>query len=388
MTSPAPITPGDAALAGRPRRRPEAWWPVLLAATAVLFAAHALLAAQDPYLQLLRGDEGYYDDWAREIAAGALRRPVPFFASPLLAYWLGALHALGLGSTRGVFLANAALGVGAVAFTFSAARRLAGPRAALAAAALVALGRVVLVHLATPDKTALVLCLTAAGLAAAAWALDAPGEGRRWPRWLAAGAVAGLAGLGHPLALVLVPAAALAAAAAQGLRAGALALAPCLAGALLAVSPATLHNWLADGSLVLVSSSTGETLYNGNGAGNRTGLYQAPPFSGPTMAAEEGGYHLEAERRAGRPMTAGETTAYWTGQALREMAAEPGLAAARILRRLRWTPGDAELREAAAALFEDMERARGNAPEVAWMAVPARARVYRKIAEILGVEVR
>jgi len=313
-------TGGAPASPARSSWDPDRWFPALLAAAALLFVTHALLAAADPYLQVRLGDEGYYDDWARDIAAGAWLRPVPFFTSPLFAYWLAGLQALGLGATRGLLLANAALGVATVWLAWSAARRLAGPAAALAAAAILALGRSALVYQGFPDKTALVLCLSAGALAAAAWALERPG----WRRWLAAGAVTGLAALAHPLSLVVLPAVALHRARQAGLGAAVRAAAPALAGALLAISPATLHNWLTGGDLVLVCSNGGHNLYIGNQAANATGLYAAPPFSGGNIAQEEAGFHLEAERRRGRTMTAAEVSAYWAGEAVKDVAAAGG----------------------------------------------------------------
>jgi 4-amino-4-deoxy-L-arabinose transferase-like glycosyltransferase len=312
-----------------------------LLVTTVLYVGHALLASEDPYLQLRLGDEGYYDEWARRIAAGSFLHPVPFFTSPLFAYWLAALYHLGLDSLRAVLLANAALGIAAVAFTWSAARRLAGPVEALVAATMVALGRTVLVYASMPDKTALVLCLAALAMAAAAWADERPAVAR----WLAAGAAAGIAALAHPLLLVLVPAVAVHVAVRCGVRMDLRSGAAYLAGVLLSIAPATIHNAVVGGELILICSNGGQNLYVGNHAGNLTGLYTAPPFSRGNIAREEAEFHLEAERRHGREMGAGEASSYWTAEALRQMSATPGLTVVRFLRKVRWALGQQEVRD-------------------------------------------
>jgi len=333
----------DESSRGQPARlhaRPGAWLAILLAATALLHLGHAVVAGHDPYLQFRVGDEAYYDAWARQIAGGAPIRPEPFFTTPLFAYWLAILYRLGLDSLPAVQVANATLGVGAVAFTWYAARRLAGPSAAVVASALVAFARPVLVYEGAADKTMLVLCLGAMAFAAAVWALEAP----TWRRWILAGAAAGLAALAHALAIVIAPAVLLHLALNRGFGPAVRAGSVYVAGALLAIAPATVHNALASGEVIPICSNGGHNLYLGNHAGNLTGLYTSPPFSRATMSEEESSFRREAERRSGTaPLTAGAVSSFWTRQAITEMAAFPGLTVERFLRKLRWSVGQAEI---------------------------------------------
>ena len=117
------------------------------------------------------------------------------------------------------------------------------------------------------------------------------------------------------------------------------------AGALLAVLPATLHNFTKSGEVILVCWNGGAALYAGNESWNTTGMYAPPPFSSATIQSEIHDYWREAERRVGHPMRPGETSTFWTREALQEMRASPALSAGRFARRLRWAFGDYELQD-------------------------------------------
>lgn len=360
-TSPSQRLPEPASAPDPARRglaREATWLALLLGAAALLHLAHAAVAARDPYLAFRVGDEAFYDGWARRIAAGALVGDRPFFTTPLFAYVLAGLYRLRLDGLAAILAVNAALGVATAWLTFLAARRLAGPTAALWACAIVAFARPVLVYEGAPEKTTLVLFLCAAALAAAAWAAESP----TWRRALATGALAGVAGLAHALALLLLPAFAVHLAVNGGLRRALRPAAVAVAGALAALAPATLHNAVTGGGLVLVCWNGGQSLYVGNHLGNATGLYTSPPFSRATIEEEERAFRDEAARRAGRPLRADEASAFWTRQALREMAAAPGLTAARFLRKLRWAVNQEELADTRSYPFYA-----GRLPTVRWL---------------------
>lgn len=317
--------------------RPRVQIAVLIAGTALAHAVLLLLAQRSPYLASRVGDESYYHGWARDVADGTLVRPTAFFTSPLFAYHLAAIYRV-FGSAIGIVQAsNVVLGVGVVALTWAAGVRLVGHGAALVGATLVAFTRVLFFHEWNPGKTLLVLFLTALALHAVARALERSGAGR----WNWAGVAAGAGALAHPLLLVVLPAALLALAV-RGRREGSGGLArsglALVAGAGVAIAPATVHNLVQGGDLVLICSNGGHNLYLGNHAGNATGRYTSPSFAEPEvesdLRSEERVFRVEAERRTRRAMRPGEVSRFWTGRALSEMWETPRATALRYLRRL------------------------------------------------------
>lgn len=315
--------------------RPGAQLAMLVGAAAIAHVAVHLAARASPYLAFRVGDETYYHDWARAIAGGALSRDTAFFTSPLFAYALAALYRIAGDSIGAVQALNLVLGVGAVALTWAATSRLAGRGPALLAGALVAFTRCGPFQESVPDKTTLILFLTALALHAVAWADERPTAAR----WAVAGAAAGVAALAHGLLLTLVAAALvhlLARWRTAGPRDTVRRAAALAAGAALAIAPATIHNALRSGQLVLISSNGGQNLYSGNHAGNLTGTYTSTPFARPHMYSEENDFRAEAERRTGRRMGPADASRFWSAQAIAEMRALPELTARRFLRKLRW----------------------------------------------------
>lgn len=328
--------------------RPRRQLALLLALSVGLHAWHLACALRDPYLQHRVVDEAYYHSWGNAIASGALSGDLPFFTSPLFAYWLGLLYALGGDTLATVLVANAILGVATVALTWGAALRLVGPRPALWAGLLVAACRAPVFYAGLAEKSALVLFLTALTVFALAWADKHPGKGR----FAVAGVAAGTAALAHPLILVMIPAVAVhALASMRGARNALSVVTSYAAGALVAVAPATLHNFAKSGEVILVCWNGGAALYAGNESWNKSGLYAPPPFSMATIQSETFDYWREAERRVGHHMKPAETSAFWTHQALREMWGDPALTGERYVRRLRWTVGDHEIEDSRTFAF-------------------------------------
>jgi tetratricopeptide (TPR) repeat protein len=138
---------------------------------------------------------------------------------------------------------------------------------------------------------------------------------------------------------------------ARGVRRALLSAALYAIGALAAVLPATIHNYARSGEVILVCWNGGAALYAGNERWNTSGMYAPPPFSTATIQSEITDYWREAERRAGRRLSPAESSAYWTREALREMAEVPALSAARVGRRLRWAFGDYELQDSRTYAF-------------------------------------
>jgi 4-amino-4-deoxy-L-arabinose transferase-like glycosyltransferase len=299
---------------------------------------HFATSAADPYLSHTVGDESFYWRWAKQIADGRWTLDEPYFVSPLYAYFLAMIQALFGAEIWFARTANLLLGIATVGVVTLAARRVVPGPAATVAPVLFGFCAAPLFYESAAAKSALALFFVATTHWLAFRAVERGSDGS----WALAGAAAGLATLAHSILGVLLPALWLALAAARRGGVGR-ALAACTLGWCLAICPAPLHNIFAGGEAIPLTSNAGHNLYIGNHSGNSTGLYTSPPFAGASLADEDGAFHREAEARAGRPLTASEVSRHWGREALGQIAARPGLALKRFVRRLRWSVGAEEI---------------------------------------------
>lgn len=339
----------------RVRRHQARVVPALAAVFALVVGVRlAMLASAgaDAYLAGRVGDEQHYHDWAVRIAAGEPGRGASFFTTPLYAYVLAVAYRVGGDALGWIRTLNVAWGIATVALTYLAARHLLRPWPAVVAAALAGSCLVPVFYEALPEKTSLVLLLTAL----AVWTIARAGSRRRAPAWALAGVSVGLATLAHALLGALVPCAWLdiVVRGRHDRARMALALAAFTGAALLTVAPATLHNYRADGDLVAIASNGGHNFYLGNHAGNLTGRYTSPPFSTSNLSEEEAGFRREAERRTGRSMRPSEVSAFWYAEGWRDVRAMPGPSLARFLRKARWAVNDEEITDSRTFAFYRM----------------------------------
>jgi 4-amino-4-deoxy-L-arabinose transferase-like glycosyltransferase len=317
-----------------------------LAAKAAVLAqlgGHPLL---QPYGDI---DSGVYARLAARIAHGDLllrgEGAVPYFVSPLYAYFLAATG----GSFQAARIAQILLGTAAVALVFLTARRLFGELAALAAGVLYALTGVVTFHeililqaALDPFLTALFLYLLAVGLTSGGISLKVnrkaarPLGGARWGMFIAAGAAGGLLCLNRPNALLCV--AALAAALflftfKENSRRALLLAATFVAGAAATIAPFTLRNLLVSHEFVLISSHGGLNFLVGNGPG-ANGVYRAIPGITPDIAGQARDSKKVAEEAEGRSLTARGVSAHFARQAWEWIGRHPGAAARLFLRKI------------------------------------------------------
>jgi len=339
---------------------------LLLAAGAI--AAKAAVLAQlgghpllQPYGDL---DGGVYARLAWRIANGDLllrgEGPVPFFVSPLYAYFLAATGV----SFPVARVVQMMLGAAAVVLVFLTARRLFGDRAALPAGVLFALTGVVTFHEALilqaaldPFLTALFLYLLSVGLTPRRFssnvtggeAAASGGVRRAAPPlaaapissrvMIAAGFAGGLLSLNRPNALLCV--AAIAAALAlfmfkeKSLRRVWIAAA-FVGGAAVAIAPVTLRNFVVSREFVLISSHGGLNFLVGNGPG-ANGVYRALPGITPDIGGQARDARRVAEAAEGRSLSTPEVSAHFAREALRWIRANPGSAESLFLRKIRFT---------------------------------------------------
>lgn len=286
----------------------------------------------DPFLSVRFVDEQGYHEWARAIAGGAVLGERSFFTTPLFAYFLALIYRLFGDGIPTLRVINLLLGTATVALVWGCARRYLSRPLAYLPPAIVAFSAAPLFYEALPEKTTFVLFLCALAFLGCTVAL----ERRGLAAVFAAGLLCGLASLAHAT-LVTLPAAAAVCLAGDRIpgRRRLLLLGALSLGFLAAVAPSALHNAIVSRDLVLIAANGGQNFYTGNHAGNPDGTYRPPPFALANLVHEEQDFRLEAERRVGRSgLKPAEISRFWYGQALREMAAHPGLSARRFLNRL------------------------------------------------------
>jgi tetratricopeptide (TPR) repeat protein len=309
----------------------------LLAVTAGALAIRGAVAVALDGHPLLRPEGGLdtdvYVDLARRVAGGDLLlrwAPEPFFVSPLYVYFAALVLFVSGGSLSAIAAVQALLGAAAVWLTGDAARRLYGDAAALPAALLLALTGVVVFHEAILLQAALDPFLAALAL----WLLARALGSDRVPAFLLAGLSLGLFALNRPNVLPWAGVAALLLLFSRGLRNGGRLASALLLGAAIGVCPALLRNLAVAGEPVLVSSHGGLNFLVGNGPG-ANGVYRLLDGITPNIAGQSADAKRMAEAKAGRPLTARETSAHFAEKAWSWIASEPG-AAARLFARKVW----------------------------------------------------
>ena len=307
---------------------------LLLLATFALKVAVLAQLGDHPLLQPAGDiDSGVYARLAQRIAQGDVllrgEGQVPFFVSPLYAYFLAATRA----SFPAARVVQILLGTAAVVLVFLTARRLFGDRAALAAGVLYVLTGVVTFHevlilqaALDPFLTALFLYLIAVGLTSGSFSSKV---------WVAAGAAGGLLALNRPNALLCVVAVALALAVAKiSLRTFVPAVA-FVAGTAIVVALPLARNLIVSGEPVLISSHGGLNFLVGNGPG-ANGVYRAIPGITPDIGGQTADTKRVAEAEEGRPLSTREVSAHFAKKAWTWIAHEPGAAFALFAKKVRF----------------------------------------------------
>lgn len=264
------------AAARDPARTPFPWRQaaLVLAVALVVRALYWFLASGSPFMQTPVVDASFFDLWARALVEGREFQAQAFFKPPLAAYVLATLYRLGL-DMQGVLVLQLLVGAATTVVSFAIARLAFSPRVALAGA---------LAGAALP-----ILPFFEAQMVAEAWTTalaqgalllfllgSRPRERRADAKLAVAGLLLGVAALGRPNLLIVLPV--LAAWLAWRVRAdrkdggGARAAAgaawwrpllPLAVGCAVAIAPATLHN-LRYGEFVPISANFGVNLLTGN----------------------------------------------------------------------------------------------------------------------------
>ena len=320
-------------------RRPEPW--IFIGALA-LRLAHLLLYRKDFWLRTALLDDSIFASWSNVIAReGWLARSLgTFYFNPAYPYFLAYFGKLFGGGPEAVFGFQHVLGAFVPVLLYRICLRLFDRRAALVAAALCALygpafffeSRYLGETFIYAFNAAFLFCLVSAEAAPeSASAGRGPGL---W--WAAAGLSLGISAVFRPTGLALAAPAVLWAL--WTLRARARRLLGCLAlfglGLWLPLLPFQLRNRLVvpSSGWGLTTSSGGVNLHMGNNP-EADGLNKAASFvhGGPGTQYQD--YAAEAERQAGRAMTAKEVDRYWLGRALDWFRLRPADAWRLVLRK-------------------------------------------------------
>lgn len=309
-------------------------WALGLFVTAlVLRAAHLVTIRDAPLFNHLFIDPAMYDAWGRRIARGELVAPAPFFIDPLYQYFVGSVYALFGQSQLAVSAVQVLAGAFVAPLVHAAARPWLGRAAARTAGLLAACYPIAIYYSALLLEPALAMPLVALFLWALSRALD--GGGSR--AWFAGGAAFALICLTRGTLLLALPLLVAWAGVDGGRsplsgwrRAGALGL-----GALAVFTATLAHNLAVSGEWIPTTTNWGQIFYIGNNPGNPSGRFDELPFVRSTPQHEQEDFKAEAERRAGRPLTHRETSAFWLSEGLSWVRDEPGAWARTLLSKLR-----------------------------------------------------
>ena len=292
-------------------------WRQAAIVAAVALAVRVLFwlpASRSLFLQTPVVDASFFDLWARALTEGRVFQDQAFFKPPLAAYLLAALYRLGL-DLPGVLALQLGVGIVTSVLTFAIGRLVFTAKVALAGAIAAAALPILPFFEAQLVAEAWTTALAQGSLLLFLLALRER-EQRPTLKLALAGLLLGLAALGRPNVLIVLPVLGvwLWRQGRAGRRPGWRALVPFVVGCVVAVSPATMHN-LRHGEFTLVSANLGVNLLTGHSD-------QADGVSAIPVGVRWDGLQLEARQRGAA--TPGAFSALMTRDALRWAVAHPG----------------------------------------------------------------
>jgi Tfp pilus assembly protein PilF/4-amino-4-deoxy-L-arabinose transferase-like glycosyltransferase len=329
----------------------------ILVLGACLRGAYLSNLRTDPFFAAPALDAELHDYWARGLAFGSWSVPpdrtdprirtTPFFRPPGYPYLLAAEYRLTAGKAVAARVVQFGIGLGGVLLGFALARRLGGTAAGLVCAALMATSWT-LIFFEGELLDSFVLAVLTPGVILLALAAARAGT---LGRALLAGLGIGVFALVRPNALALIPTMAAWLFWARRRREpeasawkGAVAL---VAGAVLAVAPATLRNHAVSGEWIPISANAGINLYIGNNP-RADGVHAGIPDV-ERLAGIRGwtcfDYPLVVEglaREVGRSLRYGEASRIWAERGRGWIVEHPGRFLALTAKRLALFLGPAE----------------------------------------------
>lgn len=307
--------------------------PLAVFAVALLLRLLHLAALRSSVLfDVLVGDAAHFDAWARRLVESGWSEPKPFYVAPLYPWFLGLCYELfgpGVVTAR---LAQAVLGATGCALVSGATRRFFSPRVGLVTGLLLACYGPGIWLDGLVQKSSLAFCLLGALLACLARVRSGGGRVAALGAGLALGGLA----LTRENAAVLLPLVALwllLEERARPLRERAVHAGLAVLAFTAALAPFALHD-RALGAGLRTSTNVGVNFYIGNGPA-ADGLYVPLRAGRGDPAHERADARRLAEEQAGRPLSAGEVSAFWLARGIEHVRADPGAWARLLWRKLR-----------------------------------------------------
>jgi len=298
------------------------FWAVLLLALVVRIAA--LLNFKDSlYADFLIWDENVYHRWALSIAGGHAQIPPIYDFTPFPAYIMALIYKAFSPDPLNFRIFNILLGVLTCGLIYLIGKELAGRLAGFAAGLIAALYKPFIFFSITALKTALSVFLFAAVIYLFIILLHR----RSIFIPLLLGAAAGVMLNVRANFIVVLPLIPLLILyhryRCQGPGKSILQeLCLYTLGLAIAVSPFIIHNWRSTGRLALTATS-GFNLYIAYNPLNPTPYYRPTPFATSYPGTQATQFVIEASQRAGRKLSPGEASSYWTGQVIQTALTQP-----------------------------------------------------------------
>ncbi len=314
------------------------WFILLLAGATFLRLAYLQYYASLPDWNQLTVDNYYHLHWAQRIADGDIWGGTTFFRAPLYVYLLSVVIALCGDSLWTLRIFCLLIGVASVGLTYLLARSFLSRNLSLVAAFIHAIyptavyfdGELLLDPLFT-------LLVQLALWRTLQWWKDQTIRGAFW-----CGIFWGLASITRPTALVL--AAALLIAILLWKNAGRIRIRSALAlvaGLFLCVAPITIRNLAVAGDPVLIASQGGINFFIGNNShADGISAVLPQPFGHNWQIAD---ISYVAEVKEGEPLTPGQVSDYWTGQAYQWILHHPLDWLSLTLKKLYYSISDREI---------------------------------------------
>lgn len=304
---------------------------ILFCASLALRLSYLFILKGDDYFSTLVIDSEAYHEKALEIMGGKLIASRAFYQDGLYPYILALLYSIFGQSILTARLFNVVLSSVSTLLIYGIGRELGGKRAGIAAALLHILCGLFLFYDGILGKEPLGILLVSAALYAALAAGKSPSARGA----LLAGLILGLAALTRANLLLFLPVfcAWLVFAAKGPILRRLIPAILCAAGFFAAVSPATIHNYLAEGDFVLLTSQGGQNFYYGNGP-DSLGAFENPDKVRLVPEFEEEDFRRQALALSGRAsMKSSEVSRFFLRRGLDYVTGHPGDTSRLLLRK-------------------------------------------------------